>query len=158
MNKIDDDYWEEIQHGVYDAICCNTSMLVRSNGSLYMEYGLAQDFAEMFPSIPPIWGFYTKNIIEGKLRSNIIVTNYGKGPFLVSIPVKQNWDDPIDINLLRRSIVQLYAVSQSLGWKSVLVPIPDLYYDEEPTVTLEQLEDTFDTLLDDKFTIISAPN
>jgi hypothetical protein len=159
MHEITGNLWEEIKNPIYSAVCCTTNMTVKKNGELVMGAGVAKQFAKRFPSLPKRWGYQTNLILKGKLKSNLIVTKYPIERIstidLVSFPTKYDWKEKSDIDLIKRSAIQVYMISQVLGWFNVLLPRPGCsnggldWHSEVKPILLE--------ILDERFWIITLP-
>jgi len=150
MNEIKGNFWDVYLN--YDAVCCTTNMVVKSNGELVMGKGIAKDFNERFPGLAKQWGERTQEIIDGKMPTNIIVSGFFLEPCRVSFPTKHHWKDKSDIKLIERSAGLLYAISQAIGWKKILVPRPGcsnggLNWEKDVKPILEKVfDDRFDVI------------
>jgi len=161
MHEIRGDFWEELQSNYYDAACCTTNMVCKNNGDLVMGAGIAKEFAAKFPMLPKIWGKATTIIKNGKLSSNLIVEDIRdwnmdqtEHPmYLVSFPTKYHWREKADITLIKRSALQLYTISQSLGWIKILLPKPGCK--NGGLNWKNEVKPILDTILDDRFWVIS---
>jgi len=130
-------------------------MICKGDGTLVMGAGVAKDFATRFPDIPKIWGEATLLIKNGKLKSNIIVTPHSDDLSLVSFPTKYNWKDKSDLDLIKRSAIQLYTISQALGWKKILLPRPGC--SNGGLLWGSQVKPLLETILDERFWVICKP-
>jgi hypothetical protein len=131
-------------------------MVIKKSGELVMGAGVAKQFAKRFPGLPRMWGNQTTNILNGKLKSNIIVTPHKEGEKstnLVSFPTKYHWREKSNIDLIRRSAIQLYTISQAMGWAKILLPRPGCSNGGLDWET--QVRPTLIKILDERFWIIS---
>lgn len=58
MIEIQGDFWDEnirLDH-TYDAICCTTNQVVKSNGRLVMGAGIARQFRDVYNGLDLEWG------------------------------------------------------------------------------------------------------
>lgn len=100
-----------------DTICITTNGYVKANGRAVMGRGCAKEAIERFP------------IMQRWLGSSI--RKYGNhvcdlGIFMerqfYSFPVKHNWWEKADLDLIRRSCIELNE--RIAGWNKVLLPRP----------------------------------
>lgn len=145
VNEIEDDIFAV---GA-DAICCTTNMVVKTNGELVMGAGVAKAFARKYPDLPKIWGERTRQIKKGKLRSNLILTL--KDVWLVSFPTKYDWRERSDLDLIKRSALQLYVVAEAMGWNRVILPRPGC---ANGGLDWEVVKPVLQEILDERFWII----
>jgi hypothetical protein len=76
----------------------------------------------------------------------------GKQVSLLSFPVKKNWWETADIELIKHSCIELVAMADSEQWTKVIIPRPGCGNGKlDWTVVRENIKD----LLDDRFLIIS---
>jgi hypothetical protein len=121
-----------IWHIPSDAICITTNGFVKSNGEAVMGAGIAKEAAKRFPVLPGclgnlikdhgnhvhvFWALYQQ--YEGE-SGGVISTD------ILSFPVKHNWFEMADMDLIRRSCRELMEVADELGnyWKKILLPRP----------------------------------
>jgi hypothetical protein len=86
MNEIKNDFWLEVQNGSYDAVCCTTNKIVKSNGELVMGAGIAKLFKERYPSLPKEWG---ERIRSGNHMHGMMLTKQ-ECLYLVAFPTKDD--------------------------------------------------------------------
>jgi len=135
-----------------DAICLTTNGFVKKNGSGVMGAGNAKAAKELFENIEYDLG---KSITENGNIVNIIryIEHNEKIIPLISFPVKHNFWEKADLNLLESSTIQLLDLSQHYQWKKIILPRPGCYNGK-----LSWISDVNPILkkhLDDRFYIIS---
>jgi hypothetical protein len=114
-----------------DAICITTNGFVKKNGEAVMGAGIAKEAAKQFPHLPKLLG----NTI--KVRGNHLAVFFNEishyngeegaisNQDIVSFPVKHNWFEKADMELIRRSARELMKWADQLPhWERVLLPRP----------------------------------
>ena len=143
MKEVAGDIWDFHNQGHWIVITTNGS--VRKDGCAVMGRGVAKQAAERFPSLPREVG---KRIQQGGNRMWLVA---GTGIFI--FPVKHNWWEKADLNLIEESAKELARISITepvymvrpgcgnggLDWKDVR-PILEKYLDDR-FVVVEISED-----------------
>jgi hypothetical protein len=101
-----------------DAYCITTNGFVKKNGEAVMGAGCAKEAAKRWPDLPRILG---NNI---KSAGNLVNLLWKDEAILVAFPVKHNWFEKADIELIERSAAQLMILTEVAGWQKVLLPRP----------------------------------
>lgn len=100
-----------------DAIGITTNGIVDRSGRAVMGKGIALAFKNKYPGI---------NLILGeklKLGNKVHLLISGK-PNIFSFPTKNHWKDPSDIELIKKSLLELVELTNSNKWKKVILPRP----------------------------------
>lgn len=147
MREARGDIFKLLETGNFDAFCITTNGTIKSNGECVMGRGIALTCKRMFPDIPMILG----NLI--RIRGNHVhkLGTY-KSSVIFSFPVKHNWWEVADIELIKRSCVELTHELDRLNLKSVLLPRPGCgngklnWNDVEPVIA---------KLLDDRVIVVT---
>ncbi len=136
-------------------ICITTNGFVKRNGECVMGRGIAKQMKEYIPSIPYLLGYKISS--KGNHVYNLGRVNSEKLMFnkhwLISFPVKHNWWEDADPELIRRSAIELKQLMKGVN-KNVLIPRPGCgnghlrWQDVKPI-----LEEVFGD--DDRFIIVS---
>lgn len=92
--------------------CITTNGIVKNNGELVMGRGNALQAARKYPRLPHILGLYVKT------SGNMV--HYLKEVNIISFPVKHDWRDKADIELITKSCIQLNAILDNLNRYAVL--------------------------------------
>ncbi len=116
MKEIKGNLWEEET----ELLCITTNGFVKKDGSAVMGAGCAKEAKELFPGI------------EYKLAE--LINTYGNvvgpiwkdeaGRVIATFPVKHNWYEDADIELIRRSALQLKEVMDTFRIERVVIPRP----------------------------------
>lgn len=119
MREISGDIFKLLESNNFDGFCITTNGSIKSNGECVMGRGIALTCKQMFPNIPMTLG----NLI--RIRGNHVhkLGTY-KSYTIFSFPVKHNWWEVADIELIKRSCVELTQMLDKLHLKSVLLPRP----------------------------------
>ena len=131
----------------YDVLCITTNGFVKNNGECVMGRGIALEAKKRFPSIAKVLGSFIKQYGNRCMKLAKI-----KDTYLVSFPVKHNWYEMADIELIKRSCLQLTEMADKFNWTKILLPRPGCgngglnWNDVEPIIS---------ELLDDRFYIIT---
>jgi hypothetical protein len=100
-----------------DAYCITTNGFVKKNGEAVMGAGCAKEAATRYPSLPAVLGIHIK------LRGNLVWL-YEVTPPLLMFPVKHNWYEKADLELIVKSAVDLMKWVDGKQWQKVLLPRP----------------------------------
>lgn len=98
-------------------ICITTNGTVKKNGEGVMGAGIAKEVAEMIPYAPKKLGTHIK--ANGN-HVGCICDNF------IAFPVKHNWYEIADINLIKRSAKQLIDILNRNPTKLVVLPAPGI--------------------------------
>jgi len=141
MREIRGDIFKLLETGNFDGFCITTNGNVKSNGECVMGRGIALTCKQKFPNIAITLG----NLI--RIRGNHVhrLGTY-KSYTVFSFPVKHNWWEAADIELIKRSCVELTQLLDRLNLKSVLLPRPGcgngkLNWNDVQPVIAELLDD-----------------
>lgn len=157
-----------------DAFCITTNGFIKKDGTCVMGRGCAKQAARLWPSLPSILGSAINN--AGNVVSNI-ATSAVDGKAILSFPVKPiyvvfdgnncvkhmmnkfsigeivpGWAAVADVELIKKSAMQLLAITHSYKWSKVVLPRPGCGAGELswPAVKYE-----LDKILDDRFCSIT---
>lgn len=133
----------------YDAICCTTNAVVKSNGELVMGAGVAKGFAKTYPFLPKLWGTRVKN----NESLHLFVTLMHRLPHLVYFRTKLNWREPSNQMLIEASCVDLALLADMVGWNKVLLPRPGCGHGELDWE--KDVKHILEKNLDDRFEVIT---
>jgi len=92
--------------------CVTTNGIVKRNGELVMGRGNALQAMQRYPQLPRILGSYVKT--SGNMVYYLEQFN------IASFPVKHNWRDMADIELIKKSCHQLNAMLDNLNRFAIL--------------------------------------
>ena len=124
----------------YTYLAVTTNGFVKKNGSAVMGAGIAKAVANEDPKAPAILGLKIKtngNIVQ-KIYSNVI-----------SFPVKHNWYEEADIELIKKSCIQLMKL---IGPEDmVLLPRPGC---GNRKLKWEEVKPIIEPLLDDRVSVV----
>lgn len=146
MIEIKGNLWEQEA----EIICITTNGFIRKDGTAVMGAGCAKEAKEMFPGIE-------KELAEKieKYGHNFMpIWKDEAGRVICSFPVKYNWFDNADIELIARSATQVMEVLRQFKIESIVIPRPGcgngkLDWETEVKPVLEDILD------DDRVKIIS---
>jgi len=138
-----------------DAICFTSNGILKKNGALIMGAGVAKAFRDNFFNIDHSAGSLVKE------RGNIcqIVSNSTRNPELpegrrldiVAFPTKHRPQDKSDIELIKKSAVELVELADMLSWKLVFLPAPGCSNGKLDFET--EVKPVIKKILDDRFVI-----
>ena len=116
--------------------CITTNGFVKSNGRAVMGRGCALAAKQKFPNIDLALGKAIKES-GNKLRCLFEDSDLT----IVSFPVKHNWWENADLDLIRKSCYELTCLVEDKQWEEVLLPRPgsgngklNWYNDVKPTI------------------------
>lgn len=141
-----------------DAICITTNGFVKKNGEAVMGAGIAKEAAKQFPTLPKqlgnlikehgnhvysFWNLY--KIYDGE-SGDIIEKD------IVSFPVKHNWFEKADMELIRRSAKELIQQVNFGYWNKVLLPRPGC---GNGKLQWEDVKREIQPILDDRISVVT---
>jgi hypothetical protein len=133
-----------------DARCITTNGTVKPNGRAVMGRGCAKQATERYFAMQLTLGTAIK------LYGNhvLIIDPHCDGIPLVSFPVKYEWSERADLDLIARSAHELVALTAVQGWTAVVLPRPGCgngkrHWESEVRPILQPL-------LDDRFTVVTV--
>lgn len=129
-----------------DAICITTNGFVKTNGSLVMGRGVAKQLCDKYKGIDQFWGYMVST--EG---NHVHPLSYFGNRFICSFPVKHDWWEKADIDLIVRSSTELVDISNKFKWFKVLLPKPGC---GNGRLKWEDVKKVIEPILDDRFYII----
>ena len=131
------DYYEKA------TIVITTNGSLKKSGECVMGKGCAFEAKKKFPWVAKVLGTL---IIEGGNK----VFYLGDG--LVSFPVKHNWWEKADLELIERSSIELVNLTNHYKWKTVVVPRPGC---GNGGLEWNEVKPILKRYLDDKFLVIT---
>jgi len=130
-----------------DALCVTTNGFSKKNGRAVMGRGNAKQAKDLYKNIDLEFGNLLKkngNIVQ-ILRMNPIP--------IISFPVKHNWWEKADLELIRRSTFELVKLTDENNWKKIILPRPGCYNGKLKWIS--EVKPILKDYLDDRFYIIS---
>jgi len=112
MKEVAGDIWGYYEQGCW--IVIPTNGYVKKNGACVMGRGLAKQAADRFPYIPFIIGRGIRQLGNGPQ----VITDYR----IVTFPVKHNWWENADIQLIESSCKKLVELVNKVGWGEICIP------------------------------------
>lgn len=129
-----------------DAICITTNGTVKKNGEVVMGKGCAYEATKRIPKIALKLG----SLIGHKGNQVYVVNN--DEPWLISFPVKHNWWETADIELIEKSACELVSWTNFYGWDSVVLPRPGC---GNGKLAWDDVKGVIAPILDDRFKVIT---
>ena len=120
MKEIKGNIWDVYRD--YDAICCTTNYIVKSNGELVMGAGIAKEFSNIYPWLAKNWGKRVSRDWKENCHPGVFVTLMKYRPHLVYFGTKWDWKNPSNLELIEASAWSLLGLAIALDWKKVLLP------------------------------------
>lgn len=146
MKEIRGNAWSIVDD--YDALCITTNGYIKKNQECVMGRGIALEAKNRIPSLPKSLGLLiTRNgnnvhQLSPKYRNTVIV----------SYPVKHNWWESADVELIERSAHQLIKLTDEQSWNKVLLPRPGC---GNGKLKWSKVKLILEPILDDRFYVIS---
>lgn len=132
-----------------DAIVITTNGFVKKNGEAVMGRGCAWEAAQIMPWLPESLGLSLK-------RDGNIVQNFGFrseiGKWLLSMPVKHNWFESADINLIEESAHGLRYLAHIYQLDNIVMPRPGC---GNGNLDWAKVKPILENILDDRFVVIT---
>jgi len=135
-----------------DAICLTTNGFIKKDGSAVMGAGNAKQARDLYKGIEYKVGQCIKDAGNNVQILSDVLTDDGFKPFII-FPVKYNWWEKADLELLERSTLQLVNLSNSHTWKKIILPRPGCYNGK--LKWLSEVKPILQKYLDERFYVIS---
>jgi len=129
-----------------DAICITTNGSIKCDGRCVMGKGTALEAMKRKPQVAINLAQFIK--LSG---NNVHIIEGDERRVWLSFPVKHNWYDQADINLIERSCQQLVDMVNLHDWESVALPKPGC---GAGRLTWNEVKPILEKYLDDRFTIV----
>jgi len=133
-----------------NAICVTTNGFVKKNGEAVMGRGIAKEANEYYPGLSKTLGGFIK------LYGNHVFPLYFDGQsdqIILSFPVKHNWFETADMELIRRSCQELMEyVDKTSPIKRALLPRPGC---GNGRLRWEDVKKEIEPLLDDRISVVT---
>lgn len=141
MQSIKGNAWKLVKD--FDVLCITTNGYIKNDGSCVMGRGIALECSKIFPSIP-----ITLGSLIYERGNHVYRLEKFKGCYLFSFPVKHNWYEKADIELIKRSCSELLYFVDRFGYEKILLPRPGcgnggLKWIEVEPILSEILDDRF---------------
>lgn len=124
-----------------------TNGSVRKDGACVMGRGVALQAKKCWPEISFLIGSFLKT--------------YGNTPFvlktksdltLVTFPVKHEWHNKADINLIYKSAVLIASIAREAGWDKIALPRPGY---GNGRLSWKEVGPILQSVFDDRFVIVN---
>lgn len=140
-----------------DVRVITTNGTVKKNGECVMGRGCAFEAKRMFPEVSFILGQMLKS---GGNRVHVLryadtlaqAVTQEKLEWLVTFPVKHNWYEKADLDLIRLSTGQLFTEANCHKWKSIVLPRPGCGNGQ---LSWADVKPILEPILDDRFHVIT---
>lgn len=130
-----------------DARCITTNGTVKSNGRAVMGRGTALQACERYFGLRLIQG----RALQGWGNVPCVLLP-DERPCLISFPVKHEWQQPADLDLIRASAWALVSLVEGAHWQVVLLPRPGCGNGQR---TWEEIRPILAPILNDRFVVVS---
>lgn len=117
--EIKGDLFQLLKTDDYDGACITTNGKTRWNGHAIMGAGVAKACKTHIPNAEKLLGSKIRK--SGNITQ--LIAMFEDKP-IISFPTKNDWRDPSDIQLIKRSCRQLMAFIDEHGLQRVLLPKP----------------------------------
>lgn len=131
----------------YDAICITTNGIIKNNGKAVMGAGVAKICRDKYKGSD----INLANTLK-KNGNHVNIFFLHEGLFIISFPTKNNWRDKSDIDLIKRSALELEELVNKCKFERVLLPRPGC---TNGKLNWEDVKAVIEPILSDKITIIS---
>ncbi len=117
MKLIHGNLWEYANDPKY-ILCITTNGFVKKNGEAVMGRGCAKEAAQRYPKLPKELGYSIKTF------GNEIAWFFHDTQELISFPVKHNWWEKADLDLIKKSTEDLYGITTCFPKDTFILPKP----------------------------------
>lgn len=131
-----------------DVRVITTNGFVKKNGEAVMGRGCAKEASVRWPELPKILGRHLQTLgnIPLLFPASVGILN------LVSFPVKHNWFEKADPELIRVSATVISAWADLNNWQTIVIPRPGCGNGQ---LKWEDVKPILAPILDDRFHIIT---
>jgi hypothetical protein len=139
-----------IWHMPGDAICITTNGFVKKNGEAVMGAGIAKEANNFYPGLAKALGEF---ICIGGNRVHPLYFDNTWEQLILSFPVKHNWWEKADMELIRKScqeLIEYLDVTKPL--QNVLLPRPGC---GNGKLQWKDVKREIKPLLDDRITVVT---
>lgn len=106
-----------------EAYVVTTNGMTKKDGAAVMGAGIARNAAMLFPSLPVLLGRSLRR--HGNQAFAYRVNDRNGHPYnVVTMPTKQDWRNPSDIELIKASCAQMVEIADLNGFTRVYMPKP----------------------------------
>lgn len=134
--------------GSADVICITTNGVIKSNGEAVMGRGCALTAKQRYSKLPIILG--SSIHVHGNHASYLITDENTE---IWSFPVKHKWFEEADLQLIKRSSIEMMNVANNHPlWSSIVIPRPGC---GNGKLSYSDVEPILQSILDDRFYIIT---
>ena len=133
--------------GKVPAICLTTNGSIKSNGCCVMGRGCALTAKERWSGIDKTLG---QRILDNGNITQVIVIR--EDTYIISFPVKHQWHEKADVELIKRSAEQLVELTNQREWEYVILPRPGC---GNGKLEWKNVKPVLEPILDDRFYIVS---
>lgn len=135
-----------------DARVITTNGTVKKNGECVMGRGCALEAARRWPRFPLYLG-------QQLLQCGNVVLDCGIWPSagapserIVTFPVKHEWHQTADLDLIRKSAIDLVQLTGTMGWTTIVMPRPGCGNGHLDWAVVKPV---LEAVLDDRFHVIT---
>ena len=122
-----------------------TNGTIRKDGACVMGRGIAKEAKMKFPRLP-----YKLGSLIKASGNNVYDLGTFSGYRIISFPVKHNWWEQANIELIKRSARQLVKMADAFGWQEVYLPRPGC---GNGRLRWEDVRSVLASVLDDRFIV-----
>src|SRR5258708_33340540 len=101
MKEIKGELWD-YHEDFHSVICITTNGFVKKNGEAVMGKGCAAEAKTRYPELPKILGTH--------IRENGNIPLYLPVHLILTFPVKHNWWEEADLELIKDSVRSLFTI------------------------------------------------
>lgn len=135
--------------GRCEAAVITTNGITRRNGYAVMGRGVALSAKNNFPYIDRDLGRLLRK--SGNQAYNLGVRNWkGTDMTILTMPTKNHWRDPSDLELIKKSAKELVSLADSLNLTTIYLPRPGC---QNGHLEWDTVKATIEGILDDRFIV-----
>lgn len=136
-----------------DAKCITTNGFIKKNGAGVMGAGIAGQAQRRYPELPHILGLHLET--NGNHVGVLRLPDVNDPTYYVAFPVKHNWFEEADIELIERSAHELMALGKDMIWHKILLPRPGC---GNGRLVWDEVKPVIEPILDDRVIIVHTDN
>lgn len=150
MRQVTGDLWGFAEYGFADVVVITTNASINKAGLAVMGRGCAKQAARRYPELPRKLAQYIETWGN---RPFILKRNCEPSGFtLVTMPVKHEYFERADIDLICQSAQRLAFMADQHHWQSIVLPRAGC---GNGHLSWDDVGPTLEGLLDDRFTAVT---
>lgn len=135
------------------AFTVTTNGMIKKDSTAVMGAGIAKTAAALFPSLPRLLANSLKKHGNRTFAYRVADTK-NRTATVITMPTKQDWRDPSDLELIKKSCKEMLQIADANGLTEVYLPCPGC---SNGKLDWNDVKPAIAAILDDRFTVCVRP-